>query len=52
MTESTRDNLEPDVTFVPPRYWWLKRLGAAGLLSVVALVGLRLWWGHVAEARL
>ena len=36
----------------PPRYRWLKRLTAAGVLFVLALVGARLWWGHVADARL
>ena len=35
------DGVQP----VPPRHWWLKRLGAAALLLLLALVGLRLWWG-------
>jgi hypothetical protein len=37
---------------IPPRYWWLKRLGAAGLLWVLLLVGVRWWWGWEAERRL
>ncbi len=35
----------------PPRYRWLKRLLGVGLLMVLLLVGLRLWWGHRANAR-
>jgi hypothetical protein len=35
-----------DVRPIPPRFWWLKRLSLAGLIFLVLLVGLRLWWGH------
>lgn len=36
----------------PPRYWWLKRIVLAYALLFVALLILRLWWGHVAHNRL
>lgn len=36
---------------IPPRYWWLKRIVAACAVFVAALVGIRIWWGHVADAR-
>jgi hypothetical protein len=36
----------------PPRFWWLKRLSLAGLLLIVALAGLRWWWGHEAQRRI
>jgi hypothetical protein len=52
MPIATGDSLEADATPVPVRYWWLKRLGAAAIVFLLALLGLRLWWGHVAEARL
>jgi hypothetical protein len=52
MPIATGDSFEVDATPVPVRYWWLKRLGAAAILFVLALIGLRIWWGHVAEARL
>lgn len=39
---------EPTGPF-PPRYWWLKRLATAGLLILILLVGLRLWWGWKAH---
>jgi hypothetical protein len=37
---------------IPPRYWWLKRIALAAALFVLALVGVRLWWGYIAETRL
>ncbi len=43
---------EQEARPVPPRYWWLKRIGPAAGVFVLALVGLRLWWGHEAERRL
>ena len=49
MTNPAGENLEQDATPVPVRYWWLKRLGAAGVVFLLAMLGLRLWWGHVAE---
>jgi hypothetical protein len=36
---------------IPPRYWWLKRIVAACGVFLAALVGIRLWWGHIADAR-
>jgi len=37
----------PDDTLVPipARYWWLKRILLGVLVLIVALVGLRWWWG-------
>jgi len=40
-----------DTTPHPPRFRWLKRLTASGVLIVLLLVGLRLAWGHRANAR-
>ncbi len=37
---------------VPIRYWWLKRLALAGVVMVLGLVALRLWWGYEAQRRL
>jgi len=42
----------PDEVPFPPRYWWLKRIAFAYALLFVALLILRLWWGHVAHNRL
>ena len=39
-------------TPIPPRFWWLRRLGAAAAVFVLSLAGVRVWWGHVAESRL
>jgi hypothetical protein len=36
---------------VPPRYWWLKRILLAVGVLILALAGLRWWWGHEAERR-
>src|SRR5678809_431534 len=36
----------------PPRFRWLKRLGLIGVIALALLVGLRLWWGHLAQKRL
>ncbi len=36
----------------PRRFWWLKRLTAAGFLLLLILFALRLWWGHVAQNKL
>ena len=36
----------------PPRRWWLKRLTLGFVLLVVALGGLRAWWGREADRRL
>src|SRR4051794_38390518 len=36
----------------PRRFWWLKRLAVVYLLVAVALVGLRIWWGRLAQRRL
>lgn len=37
---------------LPPRYWWLRRIAVGVMVLIVALVGLRWWWGVVAERRL
>jgi hypothetical protein len=37
---------------VPARFWWLKRLTAVGLLVFIFLLGVRLWWEHVAQQQL
>jgi len=37
---------------IPPRYWWLKRIGVAVGVLFVALFALRLWWGWEANRRL
>ena len=44
-------NDEPQVPY-PPRFWWLKRGGLFFLLFLIAMLALRLWWGHVADRRL
>lgn len=43
---------EPTVEPIPPRFWWLKRIGAGVVLYLLVLVAARLWWGHFAENRL
>ncbi len=43
---------EPTVKPIPPRFWWLKRIGAGVVLYLLLLVAARLWWGHIAESRL
>lgn len=35
----------------PPRYRWTKRWAIFGSVTLVAVVGVRLWWGHVAQKR-
>ncbi|HNQ23944.1 MAG TPA: hypothetical protein PKK06_12705 [Phycisphaerae bacterium] len=35
----------------PPRFWWLKRIVVAVLVLLLALLGLRLWWGWEAQRR-
>jgi hypothetical protein len=42
----------PQIEPIPPRYWWLKRILAGALLLLIVLVGVRVWWGVVAERRL
>ena len=37
---------------IPPRFWWLKRLALGGVCLLLAVVGLRLWWGYEADRRL
>jgi len=37
---------------IPPRFWWLKRVGVAYVLFIAAIGGLRWWAGAVAERRL
>lgn len=43
---------ETTVEPVPPRYWWLKRIGVAVGILLVALFALRVWWGWEASRRL
>jgi len=42
----------PAVEPIPPRYWWLKRISGLSLVILVALAGLRVWWGWDAHRRL
>ncbi len=44
--------VEPTVEPIPPRYWWLKRIGLGVGVLLIALVALRLWWGWEANRRL
>src|SRR5579862_7882514 len=37
---------------VPVRFWWLKRLTALGLLIFIILLGVRFWWGNLAQRQL
>ena len=50
--QSDSPTVEPTVEPIPPRYWWLKRIGVAVGLLLVALFALRLWWGWEANRRL
>jgi hypothetical protein len=43
---------EATVKPIPPRFWWLKRIGVAVGVLLVALFALRLWWGWEANRRL
>lgn len=36
----------------PPRFWWLKRFIVLGVVALLALIGLRLYWGHAMSQRL
>jgi hypothetical protein len=38
--------------FVPPRFWWFKRITCAGAAYLLILIAVRIWWGWVADARL
>ena len=56
MDSQTRDDpapppVEPTVAH-PPRYRWLKRGAVLVVTAIIALIGLRLWWGHVADREL
>lgn len=50
--QSDSPTVEPTVEPIPPRYWWLKRIGVGVGLLLIALVALRLWWGWEANRRL
>jgi hypothetical protein len=41
---------EPTIPW-PPRYRWVKRWAVVGAVAAAAVVGTRLWWGHVAQQR-
>jgi hypothetical protein len=42
---------EPTIAH-PPRYWWTKRIAFLFVISLIALGGLRWWWGHLADSRI
>ncbi len=44
--------IEPTVEPIPPRYWWLKRIGVVAGVLFVILFALRIWWGWEANRRL
>lgn len=44
--------ISPDDQPIPPRFWWLKRITIGSILLIVALAGLRWWWGYEAHRRL
>lgn len=41
-----------DARPIPPRFWWLKRFSLAAAVFVIAMIGVRIWWGHYADRRL
>jgi hypothetical protein len=41
-----------DVQPIPPRYWWLKRIGVSIVILLIALGLLRWWWGVKAHRAL
>jgi hypothetical protein len=45
-------SLNEPTTAYPPRFWWLKRVSSLVLVTLLALGGLRWWWGRVARSRL
>lgn len=53
-TESCRTNefADPDEPPIPSRFWWTKRVAAAGALLAGALVALRIVWGIEARRAL
>src|SRR5688572_15914767 len=51
VTASPGDDIEPTGP-CPPRYWWLRRLGAASLALVAGLAGVHVFWGGEATRRL
>jgi len=50
--QSVAPTIAPEIGPIPPRYWWLKRIGIAVGVLLVALFALRLWWGWEANRRL
>src|SRR5437867_10724916 len=46
MANASKQSAAPDPALAyPPRYWWLKRIALLSALILVALAGLRWWWG-------
>jgi hypothetical protein len=37
--------------YIPPRFWWVKRIGCAGAAYLLLLAAVRLWWGWEADRR-
>jgi hypothetical protein len=46
------DAMLDDSIHFPPRFWWLKRIIVGFAILLVALVGLRMWWGWYASRQL
>ena len=45
------DQTTASVGPIPLRFWWLKRLALGGLVVLLLLVLLRVWWGYEAKRR-
>jgi len=48
MSTVRENNVDP----IPPRYWWLKRIGVASAALIVLLAAVRIWWGFEADRRM
>ena len=51
-TNSARDDAPASPKAIPPRFWWLKRIGLAAVVYAAFVIGLRVWFGYEAERRL